>query len=334
MSRVDGLQMLRGVAAVMVAGFHIHAGAVGQGMDPGWFVYLSAGDIGVDIFFVLSGFVIFHSALAAPGRGAGSFLTQRFLRIVPPYWLALLVGLLLATLHGIHRGDWTRLPDAGSLAVSVLLLPFPGHFLAVAWTLAIEWMFYLLFALTFFRKGAGAALLMLAVWSVLGQAARLAGGGAVPGFALILHPGVVEFLFGGVVALYGRRLPRGRAPGVAIACALLLVTFCAGLWGGGLPREWIVGLPAAGLVWALVAGDWPMPRWSVLLGEASYALYLLHLAVFEVVAVALSDAGFVPYARFVPSMVMVSCAVLVAILVTIWLERPYLAACRRVLRPA
>ncbi len=81
---IGGLQMLRGVAATLVVLFHLQAAAVFEGHDPGIMAWFKGGEVGVDVFFVLSGFVIFHAMEGRRDRGAAWFLRQRFWRIVPP----------------------------------------------------------------------------------------------------------------------------------------------------------------------------------------------------------------------------------------------------------
>ncbi|MBL9049437.1 MAG: acyltransferase [Tabrizicola sp.] len=164
---IGGLQMLRGVAATLVVLFHLQAAAVAEGHDPGILGWFHGGEAGVDVFFVLSGFVIFHAVQGKADRGAGWFLRQRFWRIVPPYWAALGLTFLAMAALAVMRGDWSEWPLASQAAVSALLLPLPGHVMGVAWTLTVEGMFYLVFAATFFRFGAKGAVLALAAqgWS-------------------------------------------------------------------------------------------------------------------------------------------------------------------------
>ena len=134
-------------------------------------------------------------------RGADWFLRQRFWRILPPYWAAL--GLTLAAIAGLAvlRGEWSAWPGGRSLVVSALLLPLPDQVMAVASTLTAEGMFYLVFAASFFRFGARGAILALALWALVTQGLKL-WQIALPGWmGLILYSGVIEFLFGGLIAL-------------------------------------------------------------------------------------------------------------------------------------
>src|SRR5512138_2340051 len=93
--QLDTVQALRAVAALSVVGMHIPA--------------VEHGAFGVDLFFVVSGFIVCHVAAADPGR----FLVKRAIRVVPLYWLCTLALFALANaapgLMGATRADWVEL---------------------------------------------------------------------------------------------------------------------------------------------------------------------------------------------------------------------------------
>ncbi|MGL4235087.1 acyltransferase family protein [Tabrizicola sp.] len=320
---IGGLQMLRGVAATLVVLFHLQAAAVTEGFDPGVLAAFIGGEVGVDVFFVLSGFVIFHAAQGRPDWGAAGFLRQRFWRIVPPYWAALILTLLALAGLGLLRGDWSGWPEPGRMLISVLLLPLPDQVMAVAWTLTVEGVFYLIFALTFFRFGARRAITALAVWALVTQGLRLWPGGLPPALGLVFYSGVIEFLYGGLIAqALAAGWRRGAVVSVVIG-SLGLAAVVAGIvplhWG----REWVAGLPSAALVYGLAAGGWRMPEWCMVWGEASYLLYLLHLLVFSIAGTLLRMAGVAPYGSVPVMLGLGVLAVAVSVAATLWLERPY-----------
>jgi peptidoglycan/LPS O-acetylase OafA/YrhL len=320
---IGGLQMLRGLAATLVVLFHLQAAAVAEGFSPGILGWFSGGEAGVDVFFVLSGFVIFHAALGRPDWDAARFLRQRFWRIVPPYWAALALTLLALAALGVTQGDWEGWPGPGRIAVSALLLPLPDQVMAVAWTLTVEGLFYLLFAATFFRFGARGAIAALALWALVTQAALFLPVELSPAFGLVLYSGVIEFLFGGLIAL---ALAAGWRHGAKIcvaAGALGLAATVSGLLPLHLGREWVAGLPAAALVYGLGAGGWLMPGWAMVWGEASYLLYLLHLLVFSIAGTILRMAGVAPYGSVLMMLALGALALAVSVAATLWVERPY-----------
>ncbi|TYO85460.1 acyltransferase family protein [Oceanicella actignis] len=138
MGKIVSLQILRGVAATLVAGFHLFAAAEAEGADPGLFRLFSGGEIGVDVFFVISGFIIFHISRNRPGMTRSAFLQSRFWRILPPYWAILSLYILAALGLAALLGDRGKLPDGSSLLISYLLLPHPDQVIVIAWTLSLE----------------------------------------------------------------------------------------------------------------------------------------------------------------------------------------------------
>lgn len=315
--------MLRGVAATLVVLFHLQAAALAEGHDAGLLRWFRGGDAGVDVFFVLSGFVIFHAVQGRQDRGAGWFLRQRFWRIVPPYWAVLALALLAAAALSAMRGDWSEWPAVDQLVVSALLLPLPGQVLAVAWTLTIEGVFYLVFAASYFRFGARGAVVALAVWALATQGLRFLPE-PVPGWlGLVFYSGVVEFLFGGLIALAHAAGWRRGAGLAVVAGTLGLAGTVTGLSPFGWDREWAAGLPSAALVYGLVAGGWRLPAWTLVWGEASYLLYLLHLLVFSIAGTLLRMAGVAPYGSVGVMLGLGVLAIAVSVAATVWVERPY-----------
>ncbi len=320
---IGGLQMLRGVAATLVVLFHLQAASVADGHDPGLLGWFQGGEIGVDVFFVLSGFVIFHATQGRADRGADWFLRQRFWRIVPPYWAVLALTLLALAGHAILLGNWAEWPPFDRIAVSVLLLPLPGHVMAIAWTLTVEAIFYLIFAATYFRWGTRAALGALALWSAVALAVKYLHLPVHPWLLYTVYSGVAEFLFGALIALAISRGWRAGAVPAVILGTLGLAAVVSGAVTFSWGRVWVAGLPSAALVYGLAAVNWRMPGWTLVWGEASYLLYLLHLLVFSIAGTLLQMAGVAPYGSLTTMLGLGLLSVAVSVAATLWLERPY-----------
>ena len=156
--RLDGVQILRAVAAVMVVLLHaqsllaLQGEARGLSMSPVTALPLAAG---VDLFFVISGFIIVYASepLFGAAGGGATFLKRRLLRIVPLYWFAL--SLRLAVLLAGAAVGQAAAPRLADVAASYLFIPFdtrgfgpdyPFPILDLGWTLNYEMMFYLVFA--------------------------------------------------------------------------------------------------------------------------------------------------------------------------------------------
>ncbi|MEI9928061.1 MAG: acyltransferase [Sphingomonas sp.] len=292
-SELKALTGARGVVAWVVVLFHMRSMILGVGA-PG---PLSYGYLGVDFFFVLSGFVIwltYADRLQAEGlAGIPEFLKRRIARIWPLHLVMLAVAMLFALALGIvGHPDWAQYPPA-ELPLHVLLLQnwgFTGRLTwnVPAWSISCELAAYLLFPLLVlavdWRKVPTLALLGAAlVFAGLLYAAFAAGGATVLG-QLILELGVVrclcEFALGTIMCglwLRWRAAPMLPAIGAAVASGLLLAAHAAGM----VPQIAAIPLVFAGavLVLALTAGMRGNPFEIALvhyLGEISYATYLGH----------------------------------------------------------
>jgi peptidoglycan/LPS O-acetylase OafA/YrhL len=165
--RLDWVEVARGFAAVAVVLYHV-ARHVEKSRDVNfWLTFFQFGHAGVDLFFVISGFVILHAHykdLGQPERFA-HYLNRRLTRIYPPYWVALALTVAMGALGG------SGLPDIWELVLSATLLPLNQEpLLGVAWTLLHEIVFYALFALLIVHRGVGFA--VLGAW-LLGISAKL-----------------------------------------------------------------------------------------------------------------------------------------------------------------
>lgn len=278
------IQALRAVAALLVVLYHafdmwgerVDASAPGVGWNNG--------AAGVDIFFVISGFVMVVSSRRLVGQPGAwlTFLRHRIVRIVPLYWLlttAKIVAVLL--LPGLVMR--TSL-DPAFVAGSYLFLPVvdsAGHFrpvIPVGWTLTYEFLFYLFFAAALAMR----ADVLRVVVPGLGLIAVLAlvRTEAWPDWTILFHTIVIEFVFGVVLGqwtLRGFRLPP------PVAMALVAVGFVVILslpLGPENMRVLTWGTPAFAVVAGAVSLEplvaRALPRWLLALGDASYSIYLSH----------------------------------------------------------
>lgn len=142
------IQALRGIAALSVVAYHFreYLKKVSQNVSE----QLQYGYLGVDIFFVISGFIIYVSTQKNTSRNAYSFLVRRFFRVVPPAWVAMVLMAIAKPpyLSGLLYGMFF-LPRANATP------PFYGYnFLIVTWTLTYELIFYMIFSFVLcFRVG-------------------------------------------------------------------------------------------------------------------------------------------------------------------------------------
>lgn len=272
-SRVESLDALRGLAALAVCWFHVsHSGKL---LPAGWLADWSAhGDLGVAVFFVISGFVI-PWALRRESPSLSNypkFLAKRLIRLHPPY-IAAVLGAIFLNWISIqvpgYRGPWGEeyLPNAmRSSGLDLLYLnAFFGQnwVLLVAWTLAIEVQFYLLAGL------AAPGFAARSHWKIIGGfATALASAWVFPSHDLIFHY-LPIFALGWAAAWLGIN-PNSRMPWLAAAMALTSITY---------HYEWMTAATAAGTFLTIIF--WSTRPHSALLwlGTISYSLYLVHVPV-------------------------------------------------------
>lgn len=263
--RIDSVQALRAVAAVAVVCNHIPA--------------LANGAYGVDLFFIISGFIVCHVAAADPGR----FMAKRLMRVVPLYWVCTIALFFLAwfapQLVQFTRADWTEL---GKSLFFIPYLKSSGKvypLLYLGWTLNYEMMFYLLFALSLLiapqRPQWVAAPLLLTLFA-LGQLVTF---DSVP-LRFWTEPIVIEFVFGMLAYSIWRRgwlalLNPVVALLLAIGAFVLLVLIHP---DGENQRVWTWGPLALVVFLATLSLEnrWRVPTLWLLIGNASYSLYLTH----------------------------------------------------------
>lgn len=288
------VQALRAFAALLVVLFHAlemwgeRINPKGLGADWG------NGAAGVDIFFVISGFVMIVSSRRLVGKAgaAANFLRNRIVRIVPLYWL--LTTLKIAAVLLLPAFAVRTSLDPNFIFGSYLFLPVidhAGHFrpvIPVGWTLTYEFIFYALFALALAVRTD----VLRVVVPALGAFAALAllRQDTWPVWTILFSTLVLEFIFGVLLAkwaLAGHRLPPIAAAALFVAglCAILMLPAEA-----DNARVLIWGLPAFAIVAGAVSLE-PLigkllPRWLLSLGDASYSIYLGHGFVLPAVVIA------------------------------------------------
>jgi exopolysaccharide production protein ExoZ len=314
---LNGLQALRGIAALLVVTTHVETALRENGLTGiPWvsqFEGLSGfGGVGVDIFFVISGFIMVYVGVRYfRGEGSvGDFLARRVLRIYPLYWLVTLLLIASAsakTLLGLLSGQ----PFAQALDFDLqlhrllgALTLFPtynelGHIqpiVGVGWTLSYEVFFYLVFALTLSIGFRYAPFVVIAVFSLLIFAPLPLGDSTVATF--LKNPILLEFPAGmliGYAVVLGMRPPRWL---IVSSLLLALLGFLASIVFA-FDYDWHyihLGIPSALLVFGIVFWEISfglnVNRLFTWLGDASYSIYLIHTFVISYL--------FMPIIRTVP----------------------------------
>jgi exopolysaccharide production protein ExoZ len=275
------LQVLRTVSAVLVACYHLNAHFELMTGRPRIHSLTYFGFVGVDIFFCISGAVIWYTTDAAHGlRDSSAFIYRRLVRIYPPYWFWLTTLYLIVAL--LWPLDLEKYLNVAFSAYA--LMPVSTYVLPIAWTLTYELAFYTLFAVVIALPRVAAA------W-VLAAAAATVVLMALLGSAYLLHGVSLTFMLefiGGCAAMAGAQRYRGRGAGLALAVSGLLF-LAAVMWQidagrlmvqSELVRVSVFGPASALLVYGLLAldvrGGVTVPKWLVRSGDWSYAIYLSH----------------------------------------------------------
>lgn len=292
-TRLRALDGLRLVAALMVAAYHYGGrggdvtkawGSSAQRQFPTLHEYFAYGCLGVQVFFVISGFVI---CMSGWGRPLKSFFASRAARLLPAYWAAVVLvtavfALPMVAYHAVSPSD---------ALVNMTMLQQPlgvDRVLGVCWTLWAEIRFYALFALFVVLPGANRqrVILFCAGWTL---AYAIAQGAQMPLLDIVLMPEYAPFFIGGV-GLY--LVHRDRRD--VYAWGIVGVSFLIGqhyavraLWNATDPNAFahrtafgivlvvafgFVAVAAVALGWL----SWANWRWLTVAGALTYPFYLIH----------------------------------------------------------
>ncbi|HYH18767.1 MAG TPA: acyltransferase [Azospirillum sp.] len=337
MPYIFSIQHLRGFAASLVVIFH----AVGHLGNPeqAYGVLAEYGRIGVDIFFVISGFVMWLIALKTETTRS-DFLIHRAIRIFPLYWFFTLAVIAVALAVPSAFRYTTLEPD--HVLKSFLLLPaqhpkLPGihPVLLQGWTLEYEVFFYLVFSL-FLPLSGGRRLLgiLAALGALFGLGLAIAPQSEVG--RVYTSPLLLEFAGGLMLGyLYTRNAILGPVAGGLLAVLFVVSSLPGGAFvEDGLSRAFWWGGPSVLLVYGMLCLErrrgLPDLPFLKLLGDASYSLYLSHL--FALGAVRLlwkgaPEAGSVDGIAYVAT--CLAAAVMLGVASHVFIQKPMLKACRR-----
>ncbi len=344
---IIGIQYLRGVAALMVVFFHSRSYFTDLA------VWTGVGARGVDIFFVISGFIMAYSTRhvdrdSSVARESFIFLTKRIIRIVPLYWVALLWTSAPYWIDGLSKANsaidllLNLNPDLIAIVKDFFFIPhlsideeevgeiFPV--LIQGWTLNYEMFFYGLFALSMFFRSYRlfAASLVLVALVLTGKIHKFTDIAGLVYTASIL----IEFVFGMMVFYVytqTQHLTFNRVPLIVLG----VVGFLLLNSGSSVNDKYVLAVAASIIVLVFIhvfRGIHLSPL--KILGDASYSIYLFHAAVFELARwfiryLELGNEGYLNITMIV--LIQVISAIIIGTIIYYVIEKPMLSGLRKLL---
>lgn len=300
-SKIPAIQILRGFAVITVVFYHVYLIA----SDSNYLGYAifelfsEAGKFGVNLFFVLSGFIIFYAHNKDLGKKykIKSYIQKRFTRIYPVYWF-FLTCYILAAYFGLGHPDfeWSLI----NLFSSFMLVDFSSNMtlpLKVAWTLCYELIFYFMFS--FFLYSYRLGLLIFSLWLLAILGSNFYVTGAV-GYRF-LELWNLNFIFGMASYYIYIKFKHFNLTGYRVALPVIMIAISiAGVIYSALNMRFdltplhelnqhiLVVLAASYSFLILGTVFWvnlfSSGFWSLLekIGDASYAIYLTHSAIISI----------------------------------------------------
>lgn len=307
--KLNSIQFLRAVAALLVVYEHSMDFQIsfGTSSQQNFYNLDNFGCIGVDLFFVISGFIITYVANNYNGVDAGfQFLKKRFWRINPVYYIASLLFLTVTLFQYELKGTMSAI---NSFIDTLLIIPATGNLnsfkpmLVVGWTLSFEWFFYLLFFALILGNVKRKTIYLPSIILVLIGIGQL-----IQPYDLrlqfITNPIMLEFVLGVIICqlyLNNIKIPAWVAAASLVAgmiCYALLIRFGFGnVWyyeytiNGkiSLHKFLIWGIPSSAIVFGCIFLEKNgylsrlfSNRLSQLLGDASYSIYLIHIIILNI----------------------------------------------------
>ncbi|PWU48687.1 acyltransferase [Micromonospora sp. S4605] len=281
---LDGLRLL---SALMVVVYHLLHGegvrddawraSTGE-LFPGLAGAAAYGWLGVEMFFLISGFVI---CMSSWGRTVGEFAVARVVRLYPAYWFAVVATttvLVLFPVFATHR-DWTHVLVNMTMLQSLMGVPDVEQ---AYWTLSVELLFYVLFALVVVARGVTVrrVVAFCALWTLASLAAPWANNAAV---SMFLGRGYAQYFIAGIAFYLMYRFGANALLWGIVGGSWIIAI--SRLWGEIDTYDTSSFLPAAGcvtvffVVMAVIANgkaDRVRWRWLTTAGALTYPLYLLH----------------------------------------------------------
>ncbi len=289
-SKIDSLQAIRAFAAIIVMFFH-GTTILEERLN---YIFLNkifiAGFSGVDIFFVLSGFIILFTS--STGKyNIKIFLIKRFIRIYPIYWL--ITTLLIFAYFISPAQEQSYKGNIEIILGSFILLPQQKYIVGVAWTLTYEIIFYLIFAVTYFKQPKY-LFYVLSIWITTIAICffnHIKSNSIL--ITTLLNPLSLNFALGCLIAYLYKRYNDFDYPKTLISLGIILFLIMwtryyqfklstANILTDDIKQLYFFGIPAGLIIFSVLYLPITVPKLLVYLGDASYSIYLIHGTVLSI----------------------------------------------------
>lgn len=298
-----GIQYLRFLAVLMVVIGHAFQETALRNPN---IRHFNIGAIGVDIFFVISGFIM---VIITEGRerSASDFLLHRITRVVPPYWLIMFAMLAVTSFNPSHAlASFFFIPAPHPNLIEMYPLYRPG------WTMNCEFYFYSIFAISMAINHCARILIASVIMVSVISLHEMVPEHSIPWF--YSNSIMVEFIFGMAIGYFYTRRPTTKTAAIAAITVSLI-------WMGAVSaitvqpfdqfRFAFWGAPSALLVFGLLrfeTNGLPESRALLFGGNASYSIYLTHFLVAVGLAKLMTSLN-IPALLVVGSIIIASLAV-------------------------
>jgi peptidoglycan/LPS O-acetylase OafA/YrhL len=335
-ANIESVQIMRGIAALLVVLLHISIKGAQYGNDA--LKGFTMGEAGVDLFFIISGYIMCVSTI---GRNLnfGGFMLHRVRRIMPLYWLTTTIGLVIflykPSIINTSGGET-------SIWASYTLVPNGKRYLnSNGWTLSYEFLFYILFGLLIHR-GTYRAMQLSSVLLMVMVAAGLLFSYPGNAFNFLTSNLYLEFIYGmGIFYLFNKKIVRPNTTlgfSLSVLGVMLLVAeMVFKIPGQQENRGWLWGIPMLMIFTGFLCLEGfikgSASRLKKLLleaGNSSYSLYLFHPFTLSGTAMCLKWLNLAsnPYLF---TLIMFTVTVIAGYLVYIYIERPLVAVSKQFL---
>jgi exopolysaccharide production protein ExoZ len=346
MKKIQNIQGLRGIAVMLVCLFHLITveekyGGVNTILPH----FLEIGMVGVDLFFVISGFVMvlvtqnqFQST-----KGVLKFLYHRSSRIYPLYWVYSFMVLIIY----LNKPAWVNSAQGNQVDIISSFLLLPSHLLPlvmVGCTLIYEMYFYIIYSIILYFSPQKKLTYWLLLWALIITIVNLTNKVSTPWTKVIFSPLTIEFILGCFIAMIYKKHPLKNLSAIILLILISITGLVSGFYwhqsstGHLYPANWyrviIMGVPSVIIVYCLVSAELKSKlthKWINYIGDISYSTYLSHVLTFNVLGrvwAYLAKDNLIDNYIMIPTIIVVT--ILVGSISYKFIEQPLLKLSRKV----